>query len=67
MNNCGPKSRLWDFMRRQGGQATAEYGILMWFVAFAGTVTLFVFFFGFEEAIIDYYEDIVNLVCLPIP
>jgi len=32
-----------------------------------GTVTLFAFFFGFEEAVIDYYEDIVNIVCLPIP
>ena len=67
MTTCGLTNRLRDLLREQGGQATAEYGILMWFVAFVGTATLFVFFFGFEEAIIDYYEDIVNLVCLPVP
>ncbi len=49
------------------GQATAEYGIMMWFMAFAGALTLVFFFFAFEEAIIGYYENIVNIVCLPVP
>lgn len=59
--------RLQMLAREERGQATAEYSILMWFVAFIGTVTLVTFFFAFEEAIIGYYEGIVNIVCLPIP
>ena len=61
-------AQLWHKLAGdERGQATAEYGIMMWFVAFAGAATLVVFFFAFEEAIIGYYEDIVNIVCLPIP
>ena len=56
--------RLWWSAR---GQTTAEYGLLVWFFVFVGAVTLFTFFFGFEEATIGYYEDIVNIVCLPVP
>jgi len=65
--NANRRSRLRRLLSDEAGQVTAEYSILMWFVAFVGTVTLFAFFFGFEEAVIDYYEDIVNIVCLPIP
>ena len=61
------RKTLRDLIHRQRGQATAEYSILMWFVTFVGVVTLVTFIFGFEEAIIAYYEDIVNIVCLPIP
>jgi len=63
----GWKKTLCDLRHDQKGQATAEYSILMWFVAFVGVVTLVTFIFGFEEAIIAHYEDIVNIVCLPIP
>ena len=45
----------------------AEYSLLMWLFTLAGVATLVTFFFAFEEGVIGYYEDIVNIVCLPIP
>jgi hypothetical protein len=58
---------LTRLLNGRAGQVTAEYSLTMWFVAFVGGVTLLAFFFGFEEAILGYYEDIVNTICLPIP
>jgi len=63
----GLRRRAGRLVRAEAGQVTAEYGLLVWFFVFLGAVTLFTFFFGFEQAIIGYYEDIVNVVCLPIP
>ena len=60
-------SKFQCFLRGQAGQAAVEYSLLIWFFVFVGTITLFTFFFGFEEAIIGYYEDIVNIVSLPVP
>ncbi len=56
-----------SFCRDQRGQTAAEYGLLIWFSVFVGTVTLVTFIFAFEQAIIGYYEDIVNVVVLPLP
>jgi len=54
-------------LRDRAGQVIAEYGVLMWFVTLIGVATLATFFFAFEEGVIGYYEDIVNVICLPIP
>jgi len=51
----------------EGGQVLAEYGILLWFFTLAGVATLIAFMFAFEEGVIAHYEDIVNVVCLPVP
>lgn len=61
------KRSITGLMRDQNGQVAAEYSILAWFLTLVGVVALVTFFFAFEEAIIGYYEDIVNVVCLPIP
>ncbi len=61
------RNRLRAFLTNQKGQTIAEYGILIWFSVFIGTVTLVTFIFAFEQAIIGYYEDIVNVVALPLP
>jgi hypothetical protein len=55
------------FTDGRGGQVMAEYSLLMWLFTLAGVATLVTFFFAFEEGVIGYYEDIVNIVCLPIP
>ena len=49
------------------GQIIAEYSLLLWFFTFLGVAGLVTFFFAFEEGVIGYYEDIVNIVCLPFP
>ena len=49
------------------GQALAEYGLLMWLFTLLGAATLVTFIFAFEEGMIGYYEDIVNVICLPVP
>ena len=51
----------------QRGQATAEYGLLTWFLVLIGTTTLAYFFFAMGEVLIGYYDDIVCVVCLPVP
>jgi len=56
--------RLWP---EQAGQVLAEYSLLMWLVVLIGVASLVTFFFAFEEGVIGYYEDIVNIICLPIP
>ncbi len=53
--------------RGRGGQVLAEYSILLWFVALIGAATLITFVFAFEEGVLAYYEDVVNVVCLPVP
>ena len=59
---------FWDgFCGDQDGQTVAEYGLLVWLSVFIGTVTLAVFIFAFEQAIISYYRDIVNIIALPLP
>ena len=54
-------------LKQQAGQVIAEYTVLMWFFTLIGVATLVTFFFAFEEGVIGYYEDIVNVICLPIP
>ena len=61
------KKMLRAFLAGESGQTIAEYGILVWFSVFVGTVTLVTFIFALEGAIIGYYEDIVNVVALPLP
>ncbi len=61
------RQRLQKFFICESGQTAAEYGILMWFAVFIGTVTLLTFLFAFEQALIGYYEDIVNIIALPLP
>ena len=63
----GREGWLHGLLEREEGQVTAEYSVLLWFFTLIGVATLITFFFGFEEAIIGYYEDIVNVVCLPVP
>ncbi len=63
----GIKCLLYGFFSDQDGQTAAEYGLLIWFSVFLGTITLVTFIFAFEQAIIGYYEDIVNVVALPLP
>ncbi len=59
--------RIVRLLSGRGGQVLTEYSVLLWFFTLLGVVTLVTFFFAFEEAVIGYYEDIVNVVCLPIP
>ena len=54
-------------VRGESGQVMAEYGVVLWFFTLIGVATLVTFFFAFEEGVIGYYEDLVNVVCLPIP
>jgi len=61
------KNILAAFTSDQGGQTIAEYGLLVWFSVFMGTITLVTFLFAFEQGIIGFYEDIVNIVALPLP
>jgi Flp pilus assembly pilin Flp len=49
------------------GQVLAEYTVLLWFITVVGVATLVTFFFAFEEGVIGYYDDIVSIICLPIP
>jgi len=58
---------LKELARDERGQVMAEYSILMWFFTLIGVAALTTFFFAFEEGVIGYYEDIVNVICLPIP
>ena len=51
----------------RSGQMVAEYSLLVWFFTLVGVATLVTFFFAFEEGTIAYYEDIVNVICLPLP
>jgi len=58
------------FRRRldgRAGQTLAEYSVLTWFFMLVGVVTLVTFFFALETSVIGQYEDIVNVICLPIP
>jgi len=61
------KNAVSGFLACEEGQTIAEYGLLVWFSVFVGTVTLVTFLFAFEQAIIGFYEDIVNVVALPLP
>jgi len=63
----GIKRRLGRFFRAEDGQMLAEYSVLMWFFTLVGVACLFTFFFAFEESVIAYYEDVVNVICLPVP
>ena len=67
MAGRGHRSLAGGLIRDENGQTLAEYSIVMWFATLIGAACLVVFFFGFEEGIIAYYEDIVNMICLPIP
>ena len=55
------------FLRGNSGQMVAEYTVLVCFFTLIGVTALVTFFFAFEEGVIGYYEDIVNVICLPIP
>lgn len=61
------KRWLKRFLRDQCGQMAAEYGLLTWFFVFFGSAALVWFLMAMEEAAVDYYQDIVSIVCLPIP
>ncbi len=54
-----------DFIRDESGQTVSEYAVLVWFTVLIGAVTLLTFLFAFEQGIIGYYEDIVNVIALP--
>jgi len=56
-----------ELLRGRSGQMLAEYGVLLWFVTLVGVASLVTFFFAFEEGVVGYYEDVVNVICLPIP
>ena len=53
--------------RDEAGQMAVEYSLLHWFFIFIGSASLAWFLMAMEEAIVDYYQDIVSTVCLPIP
>jgi Flp pilus assembly pilin Flp len=55
------------FLRGNRGQMVAEYSVLLGLFTVGGVAVLVTFFFAFEEGVIGYYEDIVNVICLPIP
>ncbi len=61
------QQRVRTLLRERAGQVVAEYSVLMWFFTLIGVATLVTFFFAFEEGVIGYYEDIVNVICLPFP
>lgn len=63
----GVLERLLRPLRGRRGQVLAEYGVLLWFFTLIGVASLLTFFFAFEESVIGHYEDIVNVICLPIP
>ncbi len=56
-----------EFFRNEDGQMLAEYSILMWFFTLVGVATLGTFIFAVEESVVDWYADIVNVICLPLP
>jgi len=56
-----------ELLRGRSGQVLAEYGVLLWFVTLVGVASLVTFFFAFEEGVVGYYGDVVNVICLPIP
>jgi hypothetical protein len=51
--------RLW----RMSGQTTAEYAVLTLWTVVGVTVA----FEAMRYAILDYYQDVASLICLPIP
>jgi hypothetical protein len=53
--------------RDERGQMSAEYGLLTWVFVFFGSASLVWFLMAMEEAAIDHYQDIVSVVCLPVP
>lgn len=61
------KKRIRQFLRDEAGQMAAEYSLLNWFFIFLGTVSIAWFFMAMEEAAIDFYQDVVSIVCLPVP
>jgi len=54
-------------LRERRGQVLAEYSVMMWFFTLIGVTALVTFFFAFEEGVVAYYEDVVNIICLPFP
>jgi len=64
---CGIRRLAQGVLKGRSGQMVAEYSLLVWFFTLVGVATLVTFFFAFEEGTIAYYEDIVNVVCLPFP
>ena len=62
-----PNRRAKPILGGRRGQALAEYSLLMWLFTLLGVATLVTFIFAFEEGVIGYYEDIVNVICLPVP
>ena len=61
------RKRLSELARDESGQALAEYSVAVWLFTLVGVACLFTFFFAFEEGVIAYYEDVVNIICLPVP
>ena len=59
--------RVFRLLRGRSGQVLAEYGVLLWFFTLVGVASLVMFFFAFEEGVIGYYADVVDVICLPIP
>jgi hypothetical protein len=54
-------------LRDERGQMAVEYSLVTWLFVFFGTASLAWFLMALEEAAIDYYQDVVSVVCLPIP
>lgn len=59
--------RIRNFAKNCRGQMVAEYSVLMWFSVLLGAAALVTVFFAFEESTINYYENIVKIICLPVP
>ena len=55
--------RLRRLIRQNQGQTTVEYAIIVvW-----GVAVVYASFEALQAAIMDFYYDVVSLICLPIP
>ena len=61
LRNCW--ERVKALGRQDRGQATLEYAL----VASYGVLVLVAAFKALEVAVLDFYYDVVSIVCLPIP
>lgn len=57
-------SDLRDLIASEAGQATVEYALLVFFTV---TVAFLAAVGTLEVAVLDYYQDVASLICLPIP
>jgi len=57
------KRGLIEFLGRQEGQTATEYALL----AFWTVVVVLGAIAALETALLDFYQDLASLICLPIP